>query len=274
MTMAIKKPIRSGHAPVRASTRRQALRTALASLGTLSLAACDRLSQQPVAVEILDSAQHLNRAAQGLVAGRTAMAQEFTQADVAAHFRANGTLMPADADYQALLREGFASWRLQIDGLVARPASLSLQALRSMASRTQITRHDCVEGWSSIGKWKGVPLALLLEQVQPLPSARYVVFHCADSMDGVAPGAPDSRYYESIDLDEARHAQTILAYELNDQPLPVPHGAPLRLRVERQLGYKQAKYLMRLQLVDSFASIRAGGGGYWEDNGYEWYAGI
>ena len=269
-----KKPISSGHVRVRTASRRTALRTALASVGTLTLAGCDRLSNNAAFVDVLKSAQDLSHAAQRVVAGRTAMAQEFSQADVAAHFRSNGTLMPADADYQALLRGGFTDWKLQIGGLVETPAAFTLAELRAMPSRTQITRHDCVEGWSSIGKWKGVQLGHLLAQVKPLPAAKFVVFRCADSMDGRSLDGHDSRYYESVDLDEAYHVQTVLAYELNDQPLPVANGAPLRARIERQLGYKHAKYLMRVELVDSFATIRDGQGGYWEDQGYEWYAGI
>jgi DMSO/TMAO reductase YedYZ molybdopterin-dependent catalytic subunit len=143
-----------------------------------------------------------------------------------------------------------------------------------MPSRTQITRHDCVEGWSAIAKWTGVPLARVLDLARPLPAARFVVFHCADPMDGSDQAAPGSTYYESLDLDEARHPQTILAYAVNDAPLPVQNGAPLRLRVERQLGYKHAKYLMRIELVERLDNIRGGKGGYWEDLGYEWYAGI
>jgi len=137
-------------------------------------------------------------------------------------------------------------------------------------SRTQITRHDCVEGWSAIGKWKGARLGAILQAAAAKPSAKYVVFHCADPME--ADGT--SLYYESIDMDDALHEQTILAYEMNDKPLPVANGAPIRLRVERQLGYKHAKYVMRLELVESFAKIEGGKGGYWEDQGYEWYAGI
>jgi DMSO/TMAO reductase YedYZ molybdopterin-dependent catalytic subunit len=261
------KLIASGHAARRMPSRRTALRaglrTALASVGTLSLAGCDKLSNTPAFVDVLKSAQHLSHAAHRVVAGRKAMAQEFSQADVAAHFKANGTLVPVDADYQALMR-----------GLVEKPAAFTLAELRAMPSRTQITRHDCVEGWSSIGKWKGVPLHHLLEQVRPLGNAKFVVFRCADSMDGPSPDGRDSKYYESVDLDDAYHAQTVLAYELNDQPLPVNNGAPLRARIERQLGYKHAKYLMRIELVESFAKIRDGHGGYWEDQGYEWYAGI
>jgi DMSO/TMAO reductase YedYZ molybdopterin-dependent catalytic subunit len=137
-----------------------------------------------------------------------------------------------------------------------------------MPSRTQITRHDCVEGWSCIGKWKGVPLGVLLDHARLLPGARYIVFHCADTMDD------GGRYYESVDLIDAFHPQTILAYEMNDRVLPIPHGAPLRLRDERQLGYKMAKYVMRVEAVASLASLAGGKGGYWEDRGYEWYAGI
>jgi DMSO/TMAO reductase YedYZ molybdopterin-dependent catalytic subunit len=162
---------------------------------------------------------------------------------------------------------GFADWKLVVDGLVEQAGAWSLEQLRALPSRTQITRHDCVEGWSAIGQWTGVPLAQLLAVVKPQPGARYVVFHCADSF-GSAP------YYESIDMDDAFHPQTLLAYMLNDKTLPVTNGAPLRLRVERQLGYKHAKYVMRLELVDDFSRIGGGQGGYWEDQGYQWYAGI
>jgi DMSO/TMAO reductase YedYZ molybdopterin-dependent catalytic subunit len=151
--------------------------------------------------------------------------------------------------------------------------SLSLDDLKTLPARTQITRHDCVEGWSSIGKWKGARLGPLLDQAGLKPNARYIVLHCADTLD---PNTLDGtgQYYESIDLIDAYHPQTILAYEMNDRPLPIPHGAPLRLRVERQLGYKQAKYVMRLEAVSDFGHIGRGNGGFWEDRGYEWYAGI
>jgi DMSO/TMAO reductase YedYZ molybdopterin-dependent catalytic subunit len=273
MSTRIRKPIASGRID-RTPSRRSALRTALASVGTLSLAACDRLSNNAGFVDVLKSAETLSHSAQRLVAGPPALAQEFSEADIAAHFKPNGTLVPSDPEYHALMKNGFADWTLQIDGLVETPVSLSLAELRAMPSRTQITRHDCVEGWSTIGKWKGVQLSRLLALVKPKPNAKYVVFRCADSMDGPSTATHDTRYYESIDLDEAAHVQTLLAYDLNDKPLPVNNGAPLRLRVERQLGYKQAKYVMRLELVESFKGIRDGAGGYWEDNGYEWYAGI
>ena len=255
-------------------SRRGILRGAAAAVGTALLGGCDRLSETPAFTDALKSAQNLSHAAHRLVAGRRAMAQEFSPADVQSQFRGNGTLMPGDADYRALVKDGFANWRLRIGGLVEAPGAYTLAELRAMPSRTQITRHDCVEGWSCIGKWKGVPLAHLLERVKPQPKAKYVLFRCFDSMDEPSEGGADSRYYESVDFDDAYHAQTILAYELNDKPLPVANGAPLRARIERQLGYKHAKFLASIELVESFDAVRGGKGGYWEDQGYEWYAGI
>jgi DMSO/TMAO reductase YedYZ molybdopterin-dependent catalytic subunit len=161
---------------------------------------------------------------------------------------------------------------LTIDGKVRQPLSLSLSDLKRLPSRTQITRHDCVEGWSAIGKWTGVPLGLLLQTAGVSLTARYVVFHCADDLEDSSDGS--GVYYESIDLIDAYHPQTILAYGMNGGDLPVSNGAPLRLRVERHLGYKQAKYIMRIEVADSLDSFGQGQGGYWEDRGYEWYAGI
>ena len=161
------------------------------------------------------------------------------------------------------------SWRSA--GLVERPLSLSLDDLRKRPAQSQITRHDCVEGWSCIGKWTGARLGPILMEAGLKPAARFIVFYCADTIDALA----GTQYYESIGLADAFHPQTLLAYAMNDQLLPVPHGAPLRLRVERQLGYKQAKYVMKIAAVDSLAPINGGKGGYWEDStGYEWYAGI
>jgi DMSO/TMAO reductase YedYZ molybdopterin-dependent catalytic subunit len=250
--------------------RRSFLARLLAGAGAAALSGCDRLSQTRWLPPILDSAEKLSLAAQRLVVPRRALAKEYTEADLSPRFRSNGTSLPQDERYLALARAGFADWALEVRGLVAQPLSLSLAQLRAMPSRTQITRHDCVEGWSAIGKWTGVPLSEVLARARPLASARYVVFHCADPMEGT----PESKYYESIDMEDAYHPQTILAYGLDGRALPIPNGAPLRLRVERQLGYKMAKYLMSIELVESFAHIRGGRGGYWEDQGYEWYAGI
>jgi DMSO/TMAO reductase YedYZ molybdopterin-dependent catalytic subunit len=254
--------------------RRHLLRGAVAAAGAAVLAGCDRLSNNPAFVDALKSAQDLSHAAGRVVAPGRALAQEFSPAEVAPVFRSNGTLSPGDADYVALRDAGFASYKLTVGGLVDKPAEFSLEQLKAMPARTQITRHDCVEGWSCIGKWKGVQLAHILEQAQPKPEAKFVLFRCFDSMDGPSLDGHDSRYYESIDIAEAQHVQTILAYELNDKALPVSNGAPLRCRVERQLGYKQAKYIRAIELVDDFSKIRGGKGGYWEDEGYEWYGGI
>jgi DMSO/TMAO reductase YedYZ molybdopterin-dependent catalytic subunit len=257
-----------------ASERRRFLRMAAASLAGGALAGCDRLSGDDAVNNFLRRAQYLSRAAQAVVTGHEAMAQEFTEDDITSEFRSNGTALPDSALYRQLAENGFRDWTLQVGGMVARPLQLSLAQLKAMPSRTQITRHDCVEGWSVIGKWTGVQLHRVLAAAGPLPGARYVVFHCADPMDGSDRTAPQSTYYESLDLREASHPQTILAYEVNDEPLPVANGAPLRLRVERQLGYKHAKYLMRIVLAERLDNIRGGKGGYWEDLGYEWYAGI
>jgi DMSO/TMAO reductase YedYZ molybdopterin-dependent catalytic subunit len=250
--------------------RRKFFRVALGTAATALLAGCEKLSQTEWFPKVLGGGEDLNQKVHGALGGRRAMAQEFTPADMSPAFRSNGTSEPDNPLYEAMVANGFADYQLKVDGLVEKPASFSLAQLRELPSRTQITRHDCVEGWSAIAKWKGAKLAAMLDAVRPTAAARYVVLHCADPME--ANGS--SPYYESIDMDDAYHAQTILAYELNDKTLPVQNGAPVRLRVERQLGYKHAKYIMRIELVSSFEKIAGGKGGYWEDNGYEWYAGI
>ncbi len=201
-----------------------------------------------------------------------ALAREYSEADLSSDFKANGSTSPDDPAYVAHTENGFADWKLIVGGLVESPLELSLTELRAMPARTQITRHDCVEGWSCIGKWKGVRLSAVLKRARLKQDARYVVFYCADMLGDT--GTEADRYYESIGLEDAFHEQTILAYEMNDRTLPVAHGAPLRLRVERQLGYKMAKYVMRIEAVESLGGIRGGRGGFWEDLGYEWYAGI
>jgi DMSO/TMAO reductase YedYZ molybdopterin-dependent catalytic subunit len=233
------------------------------------LSGCDKLGRNPDFQSILASAEKGNFAIQRTLSNRMAMAREYSESDLSPVFRANGTRMPSGKPYADHLLEKFANWQLRVDGLVARPQSFSLAQIKSAPARTQITRHDCVEGWSAIGKWKGVPLKLLLDAAGLSTTARYLVFHCADKM-GSGPF-----YYESIDLIDALHPQTILAWSLNDALLPVGNGAPLRLRVERQLGYKHAKYIERIEAVADLSGVYGGKGGYWEDKaGYEWYAGI
>ncbi|MEP7186468.1 MAG: molybdopterin-dependent oxidoreductase [Rhodanobacter sp.] len=248
--------------------RRSFLRMTLLGAAGLVVAGCDKISQSSWGPKVLGKAEGLNRRVQALLAPSSAMAKEYTEADISAVFHPNGTTMPNTDMYQKLLANQFRDYQLRVDGLVSRPATLTIDDLKKLDNRVQITRHDCVEGWSAIGKWEGTVLSALLDHVGVDPKARFVVFHCMDDMDAETP------YYESVDIVEARHPQTLLAHSLNDQPLPVPNGAPLRLRIGRQLGYKQAKYISRIELVESFATIADGNGGYWEDQGYEWYAGI
>jgi DMSO/TMAO reductase YedYZ molybdopterin-dependent catalytic subunit len=243
-------------------------RTLLVGAGGLGLAGCDRLNESESFRSVLRSAEGLNMRAQRLISARDALAREFDAADISPVFRPNGTIMPNTPEYQQLAAGRFADWRLTVDGLVRRPLSLSLAQVGQLPRRTQITRHDCVEGWSAIGKWTGAVLGPILDSAGLRDEARYIVFHCMDRF-GPRP------YYESIDLVDAFHPQTILAYALNDQALPIANGAPLRLRVERHLGYKHAKYLHRIEARASLTDLYGGRGGLWEDTtDYEWYAGI
>ena len=248
-------------------TRRKLITSAAIGAGGL-LSGCDALNRSPAFQDVLASAETANFTVQRALGDRMELASEYRISDLSPTFRANGTRDPGTAEYAASAAQGFADWQLQMTGLFDRPQKFSLESLRSLPQRTQITRHDCVEGWSAIGQWTGVPLKLLLDIAQLQASARFLVFHCADRLGG-------RPYYESIDLLDGFHPQTILAHQLNGEPLPVANGAPLRLRVERQLGYKQAKYVTGVQAVATLAGIGEGKGGYWQDvANYEWYAGI
>ncbi len=239
-----------------------------ALLGTMGLGGAGLLLGGCDAVPgVLTNAEGVHYRAQRLIGGQ-ALAREYDFADRSPVFRMNGNRMPRGDGYARHLATNFVDWRLIVDGLVQRPLALSLADLMGMASRTQTTRHDCVEGWSAIGQWTGTPLAAILPVAGLRANARFVAFHCADDFSG----AP---YYESIDLADAAHPQTILAWGMNGGRLPTGHGAPLRLRVERQLGYKQAKFVMRVEVRDSLSGLHGGKGGLWEDRaGYQWYAGI
>ncbi|HVG02966.1 MAG TPA: molybdopterin-dependent oxidoreductase [Nitrospira sp.] len=248
--------------------RRQMLKGAIGAASVFASAGCDNLTKNSWFSRILNQAEKLTELIQRTVTPGGALAKEYRDADVSAVFPANGNIDPGTREYAGHVETGFVKWEVKIVGLVQTPRRWSLSVLRAMPARTQITRHDCVEGWSAIGKWTGVPLGDLMHQVQPLPTAQFAVFHCADIDDeGVS-------YYESMAIQDCYHPQTLLAYELNGQPLDVAHGAPVRLRFERQLGYKHAKYVTGIELVESLTGIEGGKGGYWEDQGYEWYAGI
>jgi DMSO/TMAO reductase YedYZ molybdopterin-dependent catalytic subunit len=240
-----------------------------AAAGTL-VTGCARVDSKWPAPAVLDAADALTRGAQRLLLGQRPLARELSLADISAHFPLSGTFMPKADTYKRLLDEEFASWRLRVHGLVERPLALSLAELRALPSRTQITLHQCDEGWSAVAQWTGVPLARVLGLAGLQKRARYAVFHCLDQVE-----LDGNYYYESLDLLDATHPQTILAYGMNGKPLPVQHGAPLRLRVELQIGYKNAKYVDRIEVVDSLGSIGKGRGGWWEDFDHAiWYAGL
>lgn len=243
-------------------------RSFLAGIAAAFTAGCSKVGDSAWFGDVVKQAGELHRAAHRGLAGRNALAPEYSKADISPYFRGNGsTDIDTDA-YRAAQANGFADWRLEVRGMVDHPLSLSMDQLRALPQRTQITRHDCVEGWSAIGEWTGPQLSTLLEMAGLQEGANYLVFRCADNLSG-------SDYYESCDLNDGYHPQTIIAHLLNGEPLPVRNGAPLRLRLERQLGYKHAKYLTAIEAVPSLAPIGKGKGGYWEDrSGYQWYGGI
>jgi DMSO/TMAO reductase YedYZ molybdopterin-dependent catalytic subunit len=242
-------------------------RSVLAGLAALVTAGCSKIGDSKAFAGLVDGAEKLHRDAHRTLGGSQPLAREFTLADISPEFRGNGN-KDVDTDaYRAHVAAGFADWQLAVRGLVERPLSLTMAQVRALPQRTQITRHDCVEGWSAIGQWTGPQLSAILKLAGLQDSARFIVFRCADDFSG-------HPYYESCDLDDAFHPQTIVAHRLNGEPLPVKNGAPLRLRIERQLGYKHAKYLTAIEVVASLDGIEGGQGGYWEDRGYQWYAGV
>jgi len=242
-------------------------RNVLAGLAALATAGCSRIGKTDTFAGLVDGAEKLHRHAHRTLGGRRPIAREYSLADVSPYFRGNGN-QEVDSDaYRAHVTAGFADWRLAVRGLVERPLSLTMEQVRAFPQRTQITRHDCVEGWSAIGQWTGPQLSAILDAAGLQPEARFIVFRCADDFSGTP-------YYESCDMDDALHPQTLIAHALGGEPLPVRNGAPLRLRIERQLGYKHAKYLTAIEAVATLDGIGQGGGGYWEDKGYQWYAGV
>ena len=255
-----------------AFSRRAALFTGLTGSGLL-LSGCakilgaDDLTGAPGFQHVLNAEQAWTLDSQRFLLSGGALAKEYTVPDISPRFKANGTLHPGGDDYAAAVAENFASWKLKIDGMVERPMALSVAELRRLPARTQITRHDCVEGWSCIGEWTGAKMSAIAGLAGLKPATKHLVLYCADTLGG-------AKYYETLDLVDVVHPQTILAYDMNGAPLTIAHGAPIRLRAERYLGYKQAKYVMRLEAVDRFTHIAGGQGGYWEDQGYDRFGGI
>jgi DMSO/TMAO reductase YedYZ molybdopterin-dependent catalytic subunit len=248
-------------------TRRKLIATAVTALGGASgLAVAARLADRyglipPDHGGLYGAGETLTYATHRLFTARGSRAREFRPDQISQVAPVNGP-PPTLFDYQQLLRRGFTDWRLEIDGLVARPSSFSLADLRAFPVSRQITHQACEEGWSFIAEWIGVPLAYVLNFVGTSPSARYIVFYAYDDL------------WESIDMADAWHPQTLLAYGMNGGELPAGHGAPLRLRVPRQLGYKSIKYLAQITVVDSVKDIGQGLGSISPELGYSWYAGI
>jgi DMSO/TMAO reductase YedYZ molybdopterin-dependent catalytic subunit len=240
-------------------TRRTAIITGLSSLGALLLNGCSKTSP-PTYGNILRMGDVLTYNAHRALLPGQSLAKEYTHKDISS-FPATGTTNPADAskpffnkDYARFQSNAFADWGLMVEGRVARPGSYSLEDLHRFPARTQITRHSCEEGWTAIAEWTGVQLSHVLRSAGILSSARFVNFYAYDG------------YMESIDMLDAFHPQTILAYGMNGRNLPIPHGAPLRVRVETQIGYKSVKYLQRIVVTDEFVDTG--------DSGWAWYTGI
>ena len=203
----------------------------------------------------------LTYATQRLLMSHHSLAREFNRSDISKVVPVSGP-QPKTDPYQRHLAEGFANWRLTIDGLVARRSTFSLEEIKRMPAKSQITHQACEEGWSFIAQWAGVPLSYVLNLVGVSEKAKFVVFYAYDGG------------WDSLDLPDAYHSQTFLAYDLNGKDLPPDHGAPLRVRVARQLGYKSVKYLYKLTLVDSMKNVGDGRGSAAPSYGYSWYAGI
>jgi len=200
---------------------------------------------------------------------RVTSGQDYPRPGISPQPRVNGR-PPAGETYKELAENDFKDWRLEVHGLVERPMSFSLEDLRTFPSKqTQTTLHHCIQGWSYVAEWDGVPLRQLIELCRPLPEARYLAFH---TMQNVPESEPNPKgpgnFYGTIDLELMSHPQTILAYEMNGEPLPIEYGAPLRLRVETQLGFKMVKWLCAIEVVESYEHIGKGQGGWREDNQY------
>jgi DMSO/TMAO reductase YedYZ molybdopterin-dependent catalytic subunit len=248
------------------SRRTMITRGFAAAAGLSGLAAAGRIADRyglvpPDHGGVYGPGETLTYAVQRLLT-RNSLAREFTRGQISKPPFANETAPPSEA-FKRLQAGGFKDWQLAVDGLVRRPASLSLDDLKRLPVRSQITEVVCEEGWSYVAEWIGTPLADVLDAVGILPQARYVAYF-----------STDPNWWESIDMADARHPQTLVTYAMNDGDLPVEFGGPLRLRVPRQLGYKSVKYIDRLTVTDSLKGLGKGLGGANSDAGYAWYAGI
>jgi DMSO/TMAO reductase YedYZ molybdopterin-dependent catalytic subunit len=248
------------------SRRRLITAGLVGAAGATGLAIAANLAERygfipPDAGVLYGPGETLTYAAQRLLS-RHSIAREFARTEISKDPFAN-EVDPLGIEFQRLRDGAFADWRLAVDGMVARPMSLSLAELESFPQSAQITFIACEEGWSYIAEWKGVPLAHVLNLVGALPQARYVVYRSIQ---------PD--WWDSIDMSDALHPQTLLTLAMNGGELPVPFGGPLRLRVPRQLGYKNVKYVTSLTVTDSLKRFGKGLGSSAPEGGYAWYAGI
>lgn len=189
---------------------------------------------------------------------------QLAENDISPYFWPNGT-MPHSAEFDDLLASGFANYQLRVGGLVEQPQQFSLAQLKAMPKQEQITTHFCIQGWSGVAKWGGVPMRHILELVRPTGDARYAVFY------SLADGSDGGRYYDVHQISNMRHELTLLAYEMNGLPVSVLHGAPLRLRSENELGFKMVKWIAAIEFVHDFADLGAGQGGYNEDHEFFGY---
>ena len=249
-------------------SRRKLITTAglAAAAGAAGVGIAARLASRyglipPDSAGIYGVGETLTYAAQRVLMSHHSLAREFNRSEISKVFPVNGD-PPQDEDYFRLLADDFEQWRLTVDGLVARPLSFSLAELKSFPARSQITLHACEEGWSFIAEWTGVPLSYILNLAGVHPRANYAAFFPYDGS------------WDSLDMPDAWHPQTLLAYAMNGEGLPVPHGAPIRLRVARQLGYKSVKYLAHILVTDTLKNIGKGLGSISPEIGYSWYAGI
>ena len=248
-------------------SRRKLIKTGIAAaagasgLGLATLLADQNGLIPPDHSGIYGVGETLTYATQRLLTARHSLAREYNRSDISKIAPVKGE-PPENETYQRLAAGGFADWRLKIDGLVARPSLFSLAELQRCPSENHVFHQACEEGWSFIAEWTGVRLSYILNLVGVLPQAKYVVFYCVD------------RHWGSVDMADAWHPQTLLAYGMNGRDLQVPHGAPVRLRVERQLGYKSLKYIGRITVTETLKNIGKGLGGSDPEAGYSWYAGI
>jgi len=248
-------------------SRRKLITTGLAAAASVTgLGAAARIAQKcglvpPDHGGLFGLGETLTYASHRLLT-KHSLAREFSRSQISKPPFPN-EIPPLNDEFKRLQAGGFADWRLTIDGMVARPASFSLDQLKSYPSQSQITMLQCEEGWSYVAEWIGVPLSHVLDVVGVLPQARYVVYFSIDP-----------EWWESIDMADASHPQTFLAYGMNGDVLPVGNGGPLRIRLPRQLGYKSVKFITRLTVTDSLKGLGKGLGSANADAGYAWYAGI